>query len=1084
LTEERRLVTVLFADVVGSTALGEALDPEDVRALLARFFAIARDAIEQHGGQVEKFIGDAVMAVFGLPVAHDDDPARALAAAIELRDRVRLDPSLGERLPIRLGVNGGEVIATRGGRDGADSDFLITGDAVNSAARLQQGAEAWGILVGERTARAVGDRFVFGSALGIEAKGKSAPIAARLLVGAAVPGPRRRLRTSLVGRDADLLQLQLIARRAIAERRPYLVNVVAPAGVGKSRLLEEFLDHVADSGPIQIAMAQCLPYGQRLTYWPMRSILLAILAVPDDSQPERVRESLSSWLDAHGEADPRTADLVAATVGAGDLESADRIALFAAWRRFVELAAEHAPLILIVEDLHWSSDSLLDLIESILQPRADVPLMMIALARPELLDRRPSWGGGRRNSVSIALEPLPDDAVEELVAGLLESPASEIVAAVVRRAEGNPFYAGEIVRSLMDQLGATPDAAAVPAALAALPDSVQTTVLARLDALEPAARRVVQLGSVFGRSFLPVAIPALEPSLSETVVEAAVDGLLDRDLVRPGSSGFMTFRHILIREVAYGTLPRSERARLHAAAGGWLETRATTAGREDELAELIAFHLREASTLIALTGERIDPDLAKRAVLWLRRAAVVAAAAAATIEAARHLEAALELAPIEVKAELYETLGTVWVGGDQAADAFTRAHELGQELGLGPDQALRTLAQRLTVVSRWIGSVSRHPTDEELRGFIEELKSLASQATEERALVLGLLAESFLPGILNDPQPNEIAAAMTAAQEALAIAERLADPDLQSAALDGITIGAMSDDRPTDALGSIRRRIGIEGLVTSERLDALIMLSWMQLLRGELAESEVAAAAVREGLAPGQAPSWVMGASGWRTEALWTLGRWDEALAEAARCEQAWRESQIHAPSFALNAFLAAFSIARARRDPVDEEHWRRVVETIIQRNSPTSRTRRMEAFYRDDLPALVTTVVRDHRIFYGRLDYVHRALARLVDRRYPVEEEVLTQLLNYVSVRDLRFLEAHTRRAIGVLYHRPELLREALTGFEAMHAQPFVARVKAELGLLERDRAVVDEGLAELEQIGDLDQMERVTAETHQTGP
>jgi class 3 adenylate cyclase len=175
LTEERRLVTVLFADVVGSTALGEALDPEDVRALLARFFAIARDAIEQHGGQLEKFIGDAVMAVFGLPVAHDDDPARALAAAIELRDRVRLDPSLGERLPIRLGVNGGEVIATRGSRDGADSDFLITGDAVNSAARLQQGAEAWGILVGERTARAVGDRFVFGSALAIERASWSPP---------------------------------------------------------------------------------------------------------------------------------------------------------------------------------------------------------------------------------------------------------------------------------------------------------------------------------------------------------------------------------------------------------------------------------------------------------------------------------------------------------------------------------------------------------------------------------------------------------------------------------------------------------------------------------------------------------------------------------------------------------------------------------------------------------------------------------------------------------------------------------------------------------------------------------------------
>jgi hypothetical protein len=227
-----------------------------------------------------------------------------------------------------------------------------------------------------------------------------------------------------------------------------------------------------------------------------------------------------------------------------------------------------------------------------------------------------------------------------------------------------------------------------------------------------------------------------------------------------------------------------------------------------------------------------------------------------------------------------------------------------------------------------------------------------------------------------------------------------------------------------------------------------------------------------------------MGASGWRTEALWTLGRWDEALAEAARCEQAWRESQINAPGFALNAFLAAFSIARARRDPVDEDHWRGLAETIIQRNGPLSRTRRMEAFCRDDLPALASTVVRDHRTFFGRLDYVHRALARLVDRRYPVDEDVLTQLLDYASVRDLRFLEAHARRAIGVLYGRPELLREARMAFETMHAQPFVARLKTELGLLVGDQALADAGLAELERIGDVDQMERVIAENHPTRP
>jgi class 3 adenylate cyclase len=1079
MTDERRLVTVLFADVVGSTAMGEALDPEDVRALMSRFFSIARESIEQHGGQLEKFIGDAVMAVFGLPVAHDDDPARALAAALELRDRVRLDPLLGDRLPIRLGVNGGEVIATRGFQDGAASDFLITGDAVNSAARLQQAADAWAILVGERTARAVGDHFEFGAPLAVEAKGKSAPIAARLLAGAATVGHRTHQRTTIVGRDEDLLQLQLVARRAIAERRPYLVSVVAPAGVGKSRLLEEFLDQIAVDQPVRVALAQCLPYGQRLTFWPMRAILLSILELPDDAQPERVRDALSAWLSARGESDPHIAELVAATVGARETESADGIALFAAWRKLVELAADEVPLILIVEDLHWSSDSLLDLIEAVLQPRADVPLMMIALARPELLDRRPSWGGGRRNAVSIALEPLPDDAVAALVAGLLESPAPEILAAVVQRAEGNPFYAGEIVRGLMDQLGPAPNPAAVTAALAALPDSVQTTVLARLDALEAGTRRVVQLGAVFGRSFHPAAIGALEPSLSEEAVEAAIDGLLDRDLLRPGVGGSMTFRHILIREVAYGMLPRSERARLHAAAGGWLEARATGAGREDELAELIAFHLREAIALGALTGETVDATLTDRAVQWLRRASAAAAAGAATVEAARHLEAAIALAPDEARVDLYETLGTVWVSGDQAVDAFDRAHAIGRQLGLGPDQALRTLAQRLIVASRWVGSVSQSYSDDEIRALISQLGGLISDASDDRAIVFGRLAEAFLPGAMSDPDPDSMAAAKVSAAKALALAERLDDQDLQSAALDGSTIGPIGDDRPEAGLEFIRRRLALTGLVTSERLDGMIMLAWMQMLRGDLAASETAAAAVGEGLTAGQAPVWVLGASGWRIEALWALGRWDDALAEAARSELAWRESQVLAPTFALNGFLAAFSIARARRDPVDAERWRSLAETLIQRGGHGNRAHRMAAFCADDLHALATNVVAEHRTFYGRLDHVHRSLARLVDRRYPIDESVLTELLAYAAERKLRFVDANVRRGLGVLYGQTSQLREALVAFESMAARPFVARVRAELGRLERDGKLLETGLRELEQIGDLEQLERAVSES-----
>ena len=351
------------------------------------------------------------------------------------------------------------------------------------------------------------------------------------------------------------------------------MSIVAPAGVGKSRLLEEFLDRLEPS--VLVATAQCLPYGQRLTYWPMRAILLSIVGCGDESNPDEVRSAALRWLESAGEPDAeRTAELLAATVGAAEVEG-DRIALFAAWRRLVELAAERAPLVLVIEDLHWSSDSLLDLVEAMLQPRADVPLVMIALARPELLDRRPGWGGGRRNAISIALEPLPSSAVEALVADLLDSPAPEIVDAVVDRAEGNPFYAGEIVRSLVDRLGPVPDPSAVAGAIAALPDSVQATVLARLDALAPAARRVVQLGAVLGRTFEPRAIPAIDPALSLETVDAAIEDLLDRDLVRQAQLGAATFRHILIREVAYSTLPRAERARIHGAAGRWLIGAAT-----------------------------------------------------------------------------------------------------------------------------------------------------------------------------------------------------------------------------------------------------------------------------------------------------------------------------------------------------------------------------------------------------------------------------------------------------------------------------------------------------------------------------
>jgi class 3 adenylate cyclase/tetratricopeptide (TPR) repeat protein len=1075
MAEERRLVTVLFADVVGSTAMGEALDPEDVRALLARLFSIATEAVERHGGRVEKFIGDAIMAVFGVPVAHDDDAARALSAAMELRDRVRADPRLGDRLPIRLGVNGGEVIASLQ----ADAGVLVTGDPVNTAARIQSAAEPWSILVGARTVRATSDRFQFGPQVELEGKGKSAPIPANELIGLMAGRPRRRT-TKIVGREADLDQLQLVARRAFDEGRPYLVSVVAPAGVGKSRLLEEFLDGLEPR--VKVAMAQCLPYGQRLTYWPMRAILLSIVGLPEGATPEEVRGALVGWLRGADEPDAdRTAELLAATIGASEIEG-DRLAVFAAWRRFVELAAVRQPLALVIEDLHWSSDSLLDLVDAVLQPRADVPLVMIVLARPELLDRRPGWGGGRRNAVSIALEPLTSKAVEALVADLLDTPSPDIVTAVVARAEGNPFYAGEIVRSLVDRLGLDADAAAVKGAIASLPDTVHATVLARLDALPATARRVVQLGAVLGRTFESRAIPAVDPSLSELDASGGVGDLIDRDLVRPGIRGEVTFRHILIREVAYNTLPRAERARIHGTAGRWFAGQASATGRVDELAELVAFHLREAVTIGLLTGDPIPDDLASLAVEWLRRAAEVAAAGAAAVEAARHLNAAIELASDDLKPEMYERLGQIWGGGggDAGAEAFERAWELAKEQDKGPELELRVLGQAMWMRSRWIGALSSVLTDEEKARRYAEIERLMQLETSDVARFHGELALGFRSSsTLGSVPDDELAVADVWAERAVETARRLGQPDLLSAALDGADAISLSRDDMTKVLEYVAERHAIEDRVsTPERADAWIVHAWAEFVRGNLVEAEQAAERARAGFGTGQAASFVLGATAWRVAALHALGRWDEAMADVVRAERALQESELATPWYAFNGFFAAYAVARARADNVGAEYWKSLMLRFTERADPGPRTSTMLGYLTGDLDGLAQGTIHRFRDFSQRLDLVHLAAAHLADRRHPVGPLAIGALVDYTEQRGLLLISSQARRLRGIVTRDRGDLEVALQGFERMGARPFAARVRTELGDLIGDQALFDRGLDELEALGDVDQAARVAAE------
>lgn len=1070
--EERRIVTVLFADVTGSTALGESMDPEDVRALLGRYYAIAKDVVASHGGSIEKFIGDAVVAVFGLPRAHGDDARRALSAALELSSRVRSDPGLGERIPIRIGVNTGEVVASR---DQTVDDFLVTGDAVNVAARLQQATEPWAILCGERTAHAAGDAFTFGPWIAVEARGKRTPVKAAPLLDRASPSVSAR--TQLIGRADDLTQLELIAHRAFTDRRPFLVSLIAPAGTGKTRLLEEFLERLPRLAPkAAVAIAQCLPYGQRLTYWPLRAVLCRLVGVEEEAEPEAIREAVRTWLRAHGSEQPdRTADLLAATIGFGDSEIADRAALPAAWRTAVELASRRVPLVLVFEDLHWSSDSLLDLVEFVMQPRGEAAVMMIALTRPELLDRRPAWGGGRRNHVSLVLEPLRDAEIETLVQCLLPTPSSGVVARIVTRAEGNPFYAGELVRSLIDRVGAPVDGAAVDQALAMLPDTIQTTVLARLDLLPPGERRTLQLGAVFGRAFRSDGVVALAPELTSEI-DRLIDMLLAKDLVRHAGMGSMVFRHILIREVAYQTLPRAERARLHGGAAAWLEARA--GGREDALAELIAYHYREAASLISTHGggPAAVGGVRQKAALWLARAADVAAAGAASVEAARHLRNAIEFAHPGDLPELYERLGHEELGWNSAT-AYLKALQLCREQHRPPDQELRVLASLITLHMRSQGSIANRPSDEEMARLLSEGDALLQASQDRRAVARFLIAKGFLAfWRLGDVTPHDLTESEASARGGLEIAEQLDDADLRSAALDALSGCAQQRGEWTRAREYARQRLALQDrLSLIERIDAYCVIAWSSSVLGDLDEAIETSAAGLALLQPGQVPAWALHLLAWRTYALTVRGLWDDALAAGDRAYQLWIETRRPAAGYALRGFVAALDVARARRNDQLIDRYQEVLAAILRDFTARTRWRRLDGFVSGDLDVVKTHMVGRFDFQHMSLEYLERGLSFAADRRQPPAADVVRPIAEFAAAHGYQVLEAQACRALGIALRDPAQLTHALDLFERIGAGPYAARTRCERAVLMDDEVSLDAGMRVLTELGDLNQLERI---------
>jgi class 3 adenylate cyclase len=570
----RKTVTVLFSDVTGFTALGERLDPESVHEVMGRFFAEMGQVVERHGGTVEKFIGDEVMALFGVPVVHEDDALRAARAALEMRAVLEtLNEELASRWEVRLtahtGLNTGEVVA--GAR--AEGDPVTYGDAVNVAQRLEGAAAPGEILVGAMTAQLLRDRARLSALAPLRLKGKAELVEAWRLEDLAIDEAAAPAR-QLVGRRAELGRLREAFDGVVASRRPAMVTLLGPAGIGKSRLARALLDETA--GRATAVVGRCLPYGEGVTYWPVTEIVRRLC--------ERADEAAIAELAGGGDEGRRIASRVARVVGFSSGTVAVEEGHWAV-RRLLEIRADEHPLIVVVDDVHWAEPTLLDLIEHVVTSVADVPLLGVVLARPDLLERRPRWGEVGARSAVIPLAPLADHEaatlVERLAGDAVDSDERELLLAT---AEGNPFFLEQMV-AIRAETGVAP---------AKPPATIQALLAARIDALPLAERAVIDRAAVEGRDFHRDAAAELLTADERAELDASLAALERRELIRPsraelpGEVGYR-FAHILVRDVAYELLAKATRAELHEAYASWLERRADGAH-----GEIVGYHLEQA----------------------------------------------------------------------------------------------------------------------------------------------------------------------------------------------------------------------------------------------------------------------------------------------------------------------------------------------------------------------------------------------------------------------------------------------------------------------------------------------------------
>jgi class 3 adenylate cyclase/ATP/maltotriose-dependent transcriptional regulator MalT len=639
---ERKLATVLFVDLVDSTSLVAGADPEVARRRVTQFFERVSHCVTTHGGIVEKFAGDAVLAAFGIPVAHEDDAERAIRAALAMLDSVR---ELG--LEARVGVESGEVVV-----DESDSTFA-TGEAVTLAARLQQAAGVGEVLIGPHAYRLTSDRVQAEDVGPLEVKGFGERIwtwrAQAVLEGEPT---RAGISAPLVGRETELELLQNTYERAVRNRRAHLFTIYGDPGVGKSRLAREFVEGLEGA---TVLAGRSLPYGESVTYWPLAEMVKSAAGITDDDPLEVAVEKLRESCENEA-----IADLLGLASGVLEAVKGERSQQEIAWaaREWVERMAHEQPLVLVFEDIHWAEDALLDLIEHLAEWVRDAPLLLVGLARAELLDVRPGWGGGRLRATAIELEPLGREESEELINALATDGAlaGQAREALLEKTEGNPLFVEETMRMLAESEGRPLSEFAER-----IPDTLQALIAARIDRLPPDEKTVLQRASVIGRTFWGGAIKELAAELDE--LQPVLETLLLREFLVPelrssisGETAYR-FKHVLIREVAYSGLSKSARADLHERFAHWLRERAG-----EELLEIRAYHLDQAAALIAELDGAPPLELAREAAEALETAGRRSLAREANRSARKQLLRALELEPSLERR--YQAARAAWRLGD------------------------------------------------------------------------------------------------------------------------------------------------------------------------------------------------------------------------------------------------------------------------------------------------------------------------------------------------------------------------------------------------------------------------------------